>query len=249
MPIRLRLALLLFVLLPVTVLAEEAIYQCRDSNGVLSFSDYPCPKDSVSEGKRALQTKPTAQATTAGIAAQCQTGAGNLNQGSGFGPEFRAGLPEAQQLALDLALQTLAGEGSDSYRWRRSGGEDLHLCGRSRRGEEIEVVAAAAGQVVLFRRGVGRYLNDPETPDALRERCSALVTACFTPPETSIDSCVHLSRSCSSVPPWTETEACCPQTCKDQYAEHRGAGKEPMQALRAALHEAPGCVAGASLSR
>jgi hypothetical protein len=228
-------------------MAEETIYQCRDRDGGLSFSDYPCPSDSVSEGKRTVQNSPVKRPTTAGITAQCQSSGGDLNQGNGFGPEFRAGLPEPQRAALELALQTLADEGSAAYRWRRSAAADLHLCGRSRRGEEIEVVAASAGQVVLFQRGVGRYLNDPETPDALRERCGALVTACFVPPDTSIDSCVHLSRSCSSVPPWTEAEACCPQACKDQYAEHRSEGMEPLKALRATLYEPPGCVAGASL--
>ncbi len=228
--------------------ADDIIYRCRDSAGVLSFSDYPCPAGSSSEGTQAVQSKPAAAAGTAGIAPQCAAAGGNLNHGR-LGEEFRAGLPPAQRSALDLALEALANEGAQDYRWRRSARADLHLCARSRRGEPIEAVAAELGQVVLFRRGVGQYLNDPETPDALRERCSTLVTSCYVPSETSIDSCVHQSRICSSVPPWTESEACCPQACKDAYASRRGAGEEPLKAFLAALHEAPGCIPGTSLVR
>jgi hypothetical protein len=60
---------------------------------------------------------------------------------------------------------------------------------------------------------------------------------------------VHQSRTCSSVPPWTEADACCPQSCKDAYASRRGDGQEPLKAFLGALNEAPGCIPGASLVR
>jgi len=225
------------------MLAEEMIYRCRDSSGELSFSDYPCPQGSKTEGKRGIAEVPVPpNADTAGIVAQCGSG-GVWNTGHEFSDSFRAELPSPQRRALETALGGIADDGArGQLRWRRSGRGDLHLCSRSKRNKPVETVAAVDGVVVMFRNGVGQYLNDPQTPDALTQRCSSLVTECFSPPETSIDSCVHLAPVCASVPAWEQAEACCPQLCKDLFADRRADGEEALPAFLAVMHEPPGCV-------
>lgn len=238
------LGLLLCCLMSAPVLADEMIYRCRDSSGELSFSDYPCPQGSKTEGKRGIQEAPRpVKGDTAGIVALCGAdGAWNMNRD--FSDEFRAQLPAAQRRALETALSGLLADSDQGspVRWRRSDRGDLHLCTRSKRNMPVETVAAEDGAVVMFRNGVGQYLNDPQTPDALTQRCSSLVTGCFSPPETSIDSCVHLAPVCTTVPAWEQAEACCPQLCKDRFADRRADGEEALPAFLAVLHEPPGCV-------
>jgi len=238
------LGLLLCCLMSAPVLADEMIYRCRDSSGELSFSDYPCPQGSKTEGKRGIQeTPPLVKADTAGIVALCENG-GTWNLSRDFSDDFRAQLPAPQRRALETALSGLQEDSAQRspVRWRRSDRGDLHLCTRSKRNKPIETVAAIDGAVVMFHNGVGQYLNDPQTPDALTQRCSSLVTRCFSPPETSIDSCVHLAPVCTTVPAWEQAEACCPQLCKDRFADRRADGEEALPAFLAVLHEPPGCV-------
>ncbi|MCB1634564.1 MAG: DUF4124 domain-containing protein [Xanthomonadales bacterium] len=237
----LKRALLLLCLLPLTAMAaDEPIHRCRHADGSLSFSDYPCPGGSQSE---AAPRRPAVPAGgISGIEPICAKGPGN--RGDGFSENFRAELPAEQSQALDQALVIQSGEGGASYQWRRSPRGDLHLCSRTPRGQTLELVAGVQGQVVQFRAGVARYLNDPETPEALLERCRDLVTSCVAPPSTSVDSCVHLSQTCDQNPPWAGGASCCPQACKDEHARLRAAGAEPMAAFLSALDGPPSCIPG-----
>jgi len=230
-------------LLSTALLAEETIYRCRDAQGELSFSDYPCPKGSKTEGTHGISNPPAPKAAdTAGITPLCGTeGAWTITR-SGFGEAFRAELPEAQRSALEAALGGLEDGASGEVRWRKSQRGDLHLCTRSKRNKPVEAVAAVDGAVVMFRNGVGQYLNDPRTPEGLTERCSTLVTSCYQPPDTSIDSCVHLAPVCNTTPAWDQLEPCCPQLCKDRFARRRADGEEALPAFLATLHEPPGCI-------
>ncbi len=239
-----RSALLICCLLGAPLLAEETIYRCRDSSGELSFSDYPCPKGSTTEGTRGIATvPPPKKADTAGVTPLCGTeGAWTITR-SGFGADFRAQLPDPQRAALETALGGLESGAPAEIRWRKSGAGDLHLCTRSSRNKPVETVAAVDGTVVMFRDGVGQHLNDPRTPEGLTERCSNLVTSCYQPPNTSIDSCVHLAPVCSVTPAWDQLEACCPQLCKDRFAKRRADGEDALPAFLAVLHEPPGCIA------
>ena len=69
---------------------------------------------------------------------------------------------------------------------------------------------------------VDEDLSDPITAAA---SCMQLVTGCIEPPsveeERTRDSCMASARSCETNHPWTEQEACCPQSCKDVYRELR----------------------------
>lgn len=242
--IRAAIACVLLLLLANPVAAaeqQEPIYRCRGADGAISFSDYPCPAGSRSEALR-QPGEPVSKGVVAGVLPLCGKAADNAGQG--FSTEFRSALPPLQAAALDLALQTLADASAGGYRWMRSGRGDIHLCGQSRRGDPLELVAAEGGEVVRFRGQIGQYLNDPETPEALRTRCRQLVSQCAARSEAGIDGCVHGSPVCESDPPWAGGSACCPKACKESHARLRGEGVPALEAFQRALEGPPGCIPG-----
>ena len=102
------------------------------------------------------------------------------------------------------------------------------------------------GAAELIRVAGSRLDLDPTQNDAISAlgRCSDLVTYCYAPGEYSLDECLSRSRTCASRTPWTESEACCPKSCKDAYAAERQGGSAPLDAFEKVLFLEPDCFPG-----
>lgn len=96
-----------------------------------------------------------------------------------------------------------------------------------------------AGALVLVASPQVELVVDPtmKTPAQTMRGCRFWLTACTTQNDNRLDACMEQSPPCRSQRPWEVDEQCCPAPCVDRYREHRGAGKQPSDALLATFSE------------
>jgi hypothetical protein len=110
----------------------------------------------------------------------------------------------------------------------------------------LELPTSVDGALELFKVAGSRLDLDPTQNDAISAlgRCSDLVTYCYTPGQHSVEECLSRSRTCATRTPWNESEACCPQDCKDAYRAERDRGSAPLEAFEKVLFLEPDCFPG-----
>jgi hypothetical protein len=106
----------------------------------------------------------------------------------------------------------------------------------------------AQGRPVISRSGGGIEVVPLEKPDALsvERQCSDMVSACWkkdNDPNRSFDACFKSAPRCTTSRPWEESQACCPDSCWQQYSQLRRQCMDPMGAMMKVFfddHCAPG---------
>jgi hypothetical protein len=185
---------------------DGTIHECVGPDGSRVYTDEPCAAQQAVRAVREraahedLETKDDWICAQAGPSAFARLDA-----------ERAKDLPKAQRAALDGAqFQALAGDAP--VRLGPLG--SAHVCARGR-----EVKVDPLGRILVKRGELVKYMNDPATPAALKERCQALLTRCGgLDPGTTLRNCIDETPTCAADPPWADASACCPKECVTAFA-------------------------------
>ena len=102
----------------------------------------------------------------------------------------------------------------------------------------------ALGQPILIetpRLGAVVALGDRDEIEGMA-RCLALVKACTSPPDRTLDDCMRSAPVCTGSPWWGQDEACCPESCFGSYESQRLDGIGPARAFLDTFYSASSCV-------
>ena len=100
-------------------------------------------------------------------------------------------------------------------------------------GEPILIESPGLGAVV--------ELGDRDEIEGM-SRCLAVVKACTSPPDRSIDDCMRSAPVCTSSPWWDQDDACCPESCFGTYESQRLAGIGSARAFLDTFFSASSCI-------
>lgn len=112
----------------------------------------------------------------------------------------------------------------------------------------FDLFPSSGGNSKLFAEvGAARLEFDPTTRDAIVAlgECVDAAVYCYQPGTQSLTWCVQRTRTCKTATPWTE-EPCCPQQCKDDFADAVAGGAAPAKALEAVFFAKKSCFPGVS---
>lgn len=114
----------------------------------------------------------------------------------------------------------------------------IHICLAELRpeGGKREIVVDVEGHIFKQQGNKIKFLNDPNDPWAVRDRCSASINTCIEKQisregVSRIDQCVATTQDC-------------PELCRKRYKEARERRIDPMTAVSQILYEPPSCVPG-----
>ena len=237
---------LLFVLLSLggQVLAEDTIYKCRSSDGSDIYSDKPC---AAAKDMQQIRIQPANVPDIADVDAICASEDGARRALGALNRKELGSLPRAQRDAVTGVLADYTRKGQHpGARWGRGRDASVHLCLPNFSKEVIEYVATVDGKLVQLRGGMVSYLNDPDTPSALLDRCEQTWRQCTAVADADPDSCITQVPTCDQNEPWKGGRNCCPVQCKTAYNERRAAGELGSSAFLGALYGVPSCVPGVS---
>jgi len=92
-----------------------------------------------------------------------------------------------------------------------------------------------------LRLGAVVELGDRDEIEGMA-RCLAVVKACTSPPDRTLDDCMRSAPVCTSSPWWGEEDACCPASCFDTYEAQRLDGIGTAQAFLDTFYSASSCI-------
>lgn len=222
--------------------AEDVIYKCARPGGEVAFSDKPC-----GEAKHMQQIKiePAPLPDITNVQPLCASEVGARLDIARLDAKVLAAMPVVQRASTQEALAEYARSGSRAgARWGRGEQQAVHLCLPTFADEIVEYVATTDGKLVQMRAGMVSYLNDPDTPRALLNRCADTWKLCLSAPGADPDSCMSQMPTCASSEPWKGGRNCCPLQCKTDYQTRREGGVAGETAFLAALYGNPSCVPG-----
>ncbi len=102
----------------------------------------------------------------------------------------------------------------------------------------------ALGQPILIespRLGAVVELGDRDEIEGMA-RCLAVVKACTSPPDRTLDDCMRSAPVCTGSPWWSEDDACCPASCFDAYESQRLDGIGTAQAFLDTFYSSSSCI-------
>lgn len=222
--------------------AEDTIYKCRSVDGSDVYSDKPC---AAAKDMQQIRIEPARVPDIANVAALCASEDGARRELAALNGKTLGALPRAQRDAVTGVLADYTRSGvHPGARWGRGSAETVHLCLPTAASDMIEYVATVDGKMIKIRGGMVSYLNDPDTPAALLDRCEQTWHQCISVENANPDSCMAQVPTCTSSEPWKGGRNCCPIQCKTAYSERRAAGEPGSTAFLGALYGAPSCVPG-----
>ncbi len=238
MRLRMMLLAIVWLLLAAELVVAADVHKCRDAQGRVSYSDHPCPDDASTMATRSTDRAPT----VAGMRPLCDEVELDWVIDGETLKAMRAQFTMAQKKELALMAWAFAyGRGREPpTRWYHSRRGDVHVCALGKNGKETEYAIGTQGELVRFRSGRGKWLNDPGTPTARLVQCTELITRCAEQAPRTIDRCVAEAPVCGNA----VAGACCPNQCKTAYRAQRDAGTSPISALDEVFFGATSCVPG-----
>lgn len=241
---RIPIGLLLLLLLGVagTAIAEDTIYKCKSRDGSDVFSDKPC---AAAKDMQQIRIEPARVPDIAEVTPLCASEDGARRALGALNRKLLGSLPKAQRDAVTSVLADYTRKGEHpGARWGRGADDSVHLCLPTFAKEIVEHVATVDGKLVQIRGGMVSYQNDPDTPQALLDRCEQTWRSCTAVEDANPDSCVTQVPTCDQNEPWKGGRNCCPIQCKTAYNERRANGEMGSSAFLGALYGVPSCVPG-----
>jgi hypothetical protein len=238
---------LVLCLLSGAVAAEDTIYRCRSADGADVYSDKPC---AAAKDMQRIKIEPGPLPDITDVKALCSSEDGARRELASLNGKVLAGLPQWQRRSVaDAMAEYVRGGSRPGARWGRGAQESVHLCLPTFADEIVEYVATTDGKLIQMRGGMVSYLNDPDTPSALLQRCEDTWNQCVAAPDSDPDACVTQIPTCTTNEPWKGGRNCCPLECKTAYNERRSSGLAGTTAFLGSLYDSPSCVPGVARTR
>lgn len=102
----------------------------------------------------------------------------------------------------------------------------------------------ALGEPILIegpRLGAVVELEDRDQIEGMA-RCLAVVKACTSPPDRTIDDCMRSAPVCTNSTWWQDDDACCPESCFGSYESQRLDGIGAAQAFLDTFFSSSSCI-------
>lgn len=222
--------------------AEDVVYKCSSAGAGLVYSDKPC---AAAADMQQIKIEPAPLPDITDVRPLCASETGARLDLAGLDRATLAAMPAGQRASTQQALADYARAGSRAGgRWGRDEEQAVHLCLPTFADEIVEYVATIDGKLVQMRAGMVSYLNDPDTPAALLNRCVDTWRQCVSAADANPDSCMSQMPTCADSEPWKGGRNCCPLQCKNAYQARRADGVAGETAFMAAVYGSPSCVPG-----
>ena len=210
---------------------DQSIHECVAADGSRIYSDEPCTS---AEAARAADAREHAAAEDLEASKDWICASSGPSAHLLLNAARTRDLTKPQRDALaSAAFVNLRGD--SQVRLGPLG--SAHACIKGR-----EVKVDPLGRILVKRAGVVRWVNDPATPQALRERCESVLRRCGgLDPGLTLRTCIEETPMCQTTPPWNDPHPCCPQECVSAFRKATRGGIAAKDAARA-VFAGEGCM-------